>query len=69
MGPVFARGLSVGADCAPWLNDHVRPYWLGCGKALDEFNTRLAEDPRVDVLIMPVFDGVTQIKWRAGVQV
>ncbi|KND89161.1 putative O-methyltransferase YrrM [Tolypocladium ophioglossoides CBS 100239] len=23
---VFARGMSVGEDCAPWLNDHVRQY-------------------------------------------
>ncbi|KAI1075120.1 putative SAM-dependent O-methyltransferase [Whalleya microplaca] len=61
---VFARGLSVGLDCAPWLNDHVRPYWAGCGQALDVFNSSIVQDPRVDVLLMPVFDGVTYIKWR-----
>ncbi|KAL2140869.1 hypothetical protein VTI28DRAFT_3160 [Corynascus sepedonium] len=61
---VFARGLSVGPDCAPWLNDHVRPYWLSCGQALNEFNTNLVKDKRVDVLLLPVFDGVTQIRWR-----
>ncbi|KZL74856.1 sam-dependent o-methyltransferase [Colletotrichum incanum] len=60
---VFARGLSVGADCAPWINDHIRQYWLSCGQALHEFNTRIVQDPRVDVLILPVFDGITQIKW------
>jgi predicted O-methyltransferase YrrM len=61
---VFARGLSVGEDCAPWLNDHVRPYWASCGKALDSFNRTLAEDPRVDVIVIPVFDGMTYIKWK-----
>ncbi|GAB1213262.1 hypothetical protein ATERTT37_002411 [Aspergillus terreus] len=61
---VFARGLTIGEDMAPWVNDHIRQYWLSCGKALDEFNTRLVDDPRVDVLILPVFDGVTQIRWR-----
>ncbi|KAF4547718.1 O-methyltransferase-like protein [Elsinoe fawcettii] len=61
---VFARGLSVGKDCAPWLNDHVRKYWQDCGDALNEFNTRITEDPRVDVLISPVFDGVTHIRWK-----
>ncbi|KAI5867001.1 putative SAM-dependent O-methyltransferase [Durotheca rogersii] len=61
---VFARGLSVGLDCAPWLNDHVRPYWAGCGQALDIFNSNIVKDPRVDVLIMPVFDGITYIKWK-----
>ncbi|KAK8043256.1 o-methyltransferase domain-containing protein [Apiospora phragmitis] len=61
---VFARGLTIGADCAPWVNDHVRPYWLGCGQALDGFNTRLVQDERVDVVVLPVFDGISQIRWR-----
>lgn len=65
---VFARGLSIGPDCAPWLNDHVRPYWLSCGQALDEFNTNLMKDERVDVLLLPLFDGVTQIRWRDQVK-
>ncbi|KAK7742005.1 hypothetical protein SLS53_004589 [Cytospora paraplurivora] len=64
---VFARGLSVGADAAPWLNDHVRPYWLNCGEALNRFNKDLVKDTRVDVLILPVFDGVTQIRWKDDV--
>ncbi|KUI65975.1 Caffeoyl-CoA O-methyltransferase [Cytospora mali] len=61
---VFTRGLSVGADAAPWINDHVRPYWLSCGQALNKFNTELFKDTRVDVLIIPMFDGVTQIRWK-----
>lgn len=56
--------MSIGEDCAPWLNDHVRQYWTNCGKALDEFNTQIVQDPRVDALILPLFDGVTQIKWK-----
>ncbi|KAK4174352.1 S-adenosyl-L-methionine-dependent methyltransferase [Triangularia setosa] len=65
---VFARGLTVGPDCAPWLNDHVHPYWLGCGQALDQFNSGLIEDSRIDVLLLPVFDGVSQIRWRDPAQ-
>ena len=42
----------------------MRPYWLSCGQALDEFNTGLMKDNRVDVLLLPLFDGVTQIRWR-----
>ncbi|KAK8095675.1 o-methyltransferase domain-containing protein [Apiospora kogelbergensis] len=61
---VFARGLTIGADCAPWVNDHIRQYWLSCGQALDGFNTRLIQDPRVEVVVLPVFDGVSQIKWK-----
>ncbi|KAI1762256.1 putative SAM-dependent O-methyltransferase [Hypoxylon sp. FL1150] len=63
---VFARGLAIGADCAPWLNDHVRPYWGSCGQALDVFNSSIIKDPRVDVLLMPVFDGITHIKWKGS---
>ena len=51
----------------PEVNDHVRPYWLECGKSLDKFNKAMKADARVDVLMLPVFDGVTQIKWRKAV--
>jgi hypothetical protein len=61
---VFARGMSIGKDCAPWLNDHVRGYWQNCGEALDEFNTNIVKNPSVNVLILPLFDGITQIKWK-----
>ncbi|KAK7955612.1 o-methyltransferase domain-containing protein [Apiospora aurea] len=61
---VFARGLTIGADCAPWVNDHVRPYWLACGQALDGLSTRLVQDERVDVVVLPVFDGISQIRWK-----
>lgn len=46
----------------------MRPYWLSCGQALDEFNTGLMKDNRVDVLLLPLFDGVTQIRWRDQVK-
>ncbi|OTA99738.1 hypothetical protein M426DRAFT_268838 [Hypoxylon sp. CI-4A] len=61
---VLARGTTVGADCAPWLNDHVRGYWTDCGKDLDVFNKDIVKDTRVETLLLPVFDGVTFIKWR-----
>jgi hypothetical protein len=37
-------------------------------KALDHFNTFVASDPRVDVTMLPLFDGVSQIKWKVGIR-
>ena len=41
-----------------------RPFWEGCGETLREVNKSFLNDPRIDTLILPLFDGVTQIKWR-----
>ncbi|KAI9870081.1 MAG: hypothetical protein M1830_004707 [Pleopsidium flavum] len=66
---VFARGLTFGKDSFnPYLDNAVRPYWTDCGKALDQFNTFVASDPRVDVTMLPLFDGVSQIKWKVGIR-
>lgn len=65
---VFARGLTVGKDVSPSLSNAVRPYWTACGQALQQFNAFVASDPRVDVTVLPLFDGISQIKWKeAGV--
>ena len=42
----------------------MRPFWETNGEALRAFNKKLVEDPRIDVALLPLFDGVTQIKWR-----
>ena len=44
----------------------MRPYWTACGKALAQFNSYVVNDPRVDVTVVPVFDGISQIKWKSG---
>lgn len=61
---VFARGLTVGKDVSPSLSNAVRPYWTACGQALQQFNTFVVSDPRVDVTVLPLFDGISQIKWK-----
>jgi len=65
---VFARGLTMGKNFNPYLDRVMRPFWETNGEALRVFNKGLMEDPRIDVIILPLFDGVTQIKWRRGVQ-
>ena len=61
---VFARGMTISTDANPQLPDKVRPYWTECGKALRGFNTFVEKDPRIDSVLLPVYDGVTLIKWK-----
>jgi hypothetical protein len=60
----FARGLTMGKDFNPHIAGVMRPFWETCGEALRGFNKIIVEDPRIDVLLLPLFDGVTQIKWN-----
>ncbi|EDN03975.1 conserved hypothetical protein [Histoplasma mississippiense (nom. inval.)] len=55
---VFARGMTISTASNPTLPDSVRPYWTECGRALRHFNNAVIEDPRVDVVMLPVFDGL-----------
>ncbi|MCJ1344982.1 hypothetical protein MMC31_003187 [Peltigera leucophlebia] len=61
---VFARGMTISTDANPELPANVRPYWTECGKALRRFNTFCRSDPRIDSVMLPVYDGVTLIKWK-----
>ena len=61
---VFARGMTISAAANPELDNAVRPYWTECGRALKKFNEFVARDTRVDVTILPLFDGVSMIKWK-----
>ncbi|KAI2635718.1 O-methyltransferase [Hypomontagnella submonticulosa] len=61
---IFARGMTISTKSNPYLPDKVRPYWTECGKALAKFNTFCRNDPRIDTILLPVFDGVTLLKWK-----
>lgn len=63
--PVFARGMTISTDSNQTLCDKTRQYWIENGKALRRFNTFCKNDSRIDVLLLPVFDGLTLIKWRS----
>jgi predicted O-methyltransferase YrrM len=60
---VFARGLTFGEEGNSNLVAK-RGYWLECGRALDHFNRWVRSDERVDVVLLPLFDGVTLISWK-----
>lgn len=44
----------------------MKSFWEESAEALKNFNKALVEDPRIDVVLLPLFDGVTQIKWSAN---
>ena len=61
---VFARGFTFGEDFNPYVEKIRGPFWEASGETLRLINKNFVEDPRIDTLILPMFDGVTQIKWR-----
>ncbi|KAH9884334.1 O-methyltransferase [Xylariomycetidae sp. FL2044] len=61
---VFARGMTISTESNPLLPEKVRPYWTENGKALRKFNTFCKNDGRIDTVLLPVYDGVTLIKWK-----
>ena len=61
---VFARGLTMGKEFNPYLEKVRRPFWEANGETLRELNRSFVEDERIDTLLLPLFDGVTQIKWK-----
>lgn len=58
--------MTISEDANPTLADEVRPYWTENGKALRRFNDFCKEDPRIDNILLPVYDSVTLIKWKQG---
>lgn len=56
----------MGNELNPYLEPLRRPFWETAGEEMREVNKVFREDPRVDTLMLPLFDGVTQIKWKEG---
>ncbi|EEQ35643.1 O-methyltransferase [Microsporum canis CBS 113480] len=64
---VFARGMTISTESNPTLPEKVRPYWTECGKALHKMNKFCKTDPRIDTVLLPLYDGITLIKWKQSV--
>ena len=58
--------MAIGKEFNPYIEPLRRPLWETAGEALRKNNKAFIEDPRVDTLCLPLFDGVTQIKWKEG---
>lgn len=63
---VLARGMTATPDASPHLPEGVRTYWRANGEALDRFSRFCKQDPRIDSVLLPVYDGLTLIKWKAA---
>lgn len=61
---VFTRGLTIENTCNPLGEKLTLPFWQKGGEVMRVFNRNMADDPRIDTLFLPVFDGVLQIKWN-----
>jgi len=58
---VLSNGCTVDSSAGNAQETAVRN-----GAELRKFNDRIAEDDRVDVCVLPMFDGLALIKWRPG---
>ena len=56
--------MTISPDANPYLPEKVRGYWTENGRALQKFNIFCKTDPRIDSVLLPVYDGVTLIKWK-----
>lgn len=57
----------MGNEFNPFLEKRRRPFWETAGETLGKVNQEdFVEDPRVDTLMLPLFDGMTQIKRKEG---
>ncbi|KAI5860468.1 O-methyltransferase [Durotheca rogersii] len=63
---IFARGMTISTESNPGLPEKVRGYWTDNGKALRKFNTFCKNDGRIDTVLLPVYDGLTLIKWKTS---
>lgn len=63
---VFARGMTISRDANPELTAKARSYWTECGEALRRFHTFCRSHDLIDTVLLPVFDGLTLIKWKPG---
>ena len=56
----------MGDEFNPSMEQMRRPFWAAQGETMRKLNESFLKDPRIDTLLLPLFDGITQIKWRAG---
>ena len=58
--------MALGKDYNPHLDSSDRSFWETKGEAMRKAHEYLLSDMRLDVLMLPLFDGMIQIKWKPG---
>ncbi|KAH8742739.1 S-adenosyl-L-methionine-dependent methyltransferase [Diaporthe sp. PMI_573] len=61
---VFARGFVVDKSNVQDIDVEHLTHWKESGELMRVFNTAMSQDQRVETLILPVFDGISEIRWR-----
>ncbi|KAK0513083.1 hypothetical protein JMJ35_004069 [Cladonia borealis] len=61
---VFSRGLAITENAGAHLNQELVPYWIECGKKMQKLSAFCKNDQRVDNLVLPLYDGMSLIKWK-----
>ncbi|KAH8163412.1 hypothetical protein CIB48_g4822 [Xylaria polymorpha] len=61
---VFSRGLAIDPTASAHLKQDLVPYWIECGKAMKKLNEFCKKDPRIDILVIPLYDGMSILKWK-----
>ena len=61
---VFARGFAVDSDNKANIDPAEINHWIDAGKLVTEFNSFVAGDPRISVIMWPIFDGISEICWK-----
>lgn len=61
---VFARGFVVDMSNVQDIDGEHLTHWQESGELMKVFNTAMSQDQRVETLILPVFDGISEIRWR-----
>ena len=56
----------MGSEFNSYLEPLRKPFWETAGEALRKVSKDFREGPRIDVVMLPLCDGITQIKWKEG---
>jgi hypothetical protein len=58
---VFARGFAVNAENTSNIKPDELEHWIRSGLLVREFNDFVKGDNRIDVVVLPFFDGISEI--------
>ncbi|KAF7597142.1 hypothetical protein BBP40_009480 [Aspergillus hancockii] len=61
---VLLEGLVVDRSIVKEFPEEIQEPYLGIADQMNDFNRYARSDPRVEVTMIPLFNGVTQITWK-----
>ncbi|KAH7378293.1 S-adenosyl-L-methionine-dependent methyltransferase [Pyrenochaeta sp. MPI-SDFR-AT-0127] len=61
---IFARGFVSDVDALANIEPSTVGHWRKAGALMRDFNAFVKNEARVTVSIVPIFDGVSEIRWK-----